>query len=551
MGPRLAVAEFMEKRILIAFLLSFAVLYGSRFLLPPPPPPPPEKPPTNVEAPAVPSPAPAANPSSPEPTNGEAIEATEEKNETIDTALYRAEVSNVGAVLKSFRLKKFPDAAGKPTELIDLWAGRQVGFPLAISTGDAALDKLLSEAKFVSTAEANKVTLEYRAGGVYARKSMDFDPEKYQVRIATELVRNGSPVPHGIVLQGEISDQSIADVPAKRSAVYQASGKYLRLAAPGIKEAHDITGSMVGSEDQYFLAMFVRDKEGPVKVNKQDYKLPDLPDGTKGADAHGLYLAVPSTEPLTLYIGPKQEESLIQVDPRLGEVINYGWYLFAIIAKPLLIMLRWIHGFVGNYGWAIIILTILLNMVLFPLRVKQQLAMQRMQKLAPHLKQLQEKYKKLKAGDPKRAEVEKELMEMNKQQLSGCLPMLLQMPLLFAFLNMMSAAIELRGAPWILWIKDLSVEDHLFILPILMGVAMFIQMKMSPTSPDPAQARMMLITPVLVTLLFLWYRSASGLTLYWLTGNVISIGQQWFIRKYWADGGDAGSRSTRGQPAPA
>jgi len=187
-------------------------------------------------------------------------------------------------------------------------------------------------------------------------------------------------------------------------------------------------------------------------------------------------------------------------------------------------------------------------MVLFPLRVKQQLAMQKMQKLAPHLKQLQEKYKKLKAGDPRRAEVEKELMVMNKQQLSGCLPMLLQMPLLFAFLNMMSAAIELRGAPWILWIKDLSVEDHLFILPILMGVAMFVQMKMSPTSPDPAQARMMMLTPVLVTILFLWYRSASGLTLYWLTGNVISIGQQWFIRKYWADD-DAGR--SRGQPAPA
>ena len=113
--------------------------------------------------------------------------------------------------------------------------------------------------------------------------------------------------------------------------------------------------------------------------------------------------------------------------------------------------------------------------------------------------------------------------------------MLLQMPLLFAFLNMMGAAIELRGAPWILWITDLSKEDHWFILPILMGVAMFVQMKMSPASPDPAQAKMMMLTPVLVTILFLWYRSASGLTLYWLTGNVISIGQQWFIRNYWTD----------------
>ena len=535
----------MEKRILIAFLLSFAVLYASRFLLPPPPPA--EKPTTNVEAPVVTPPLTPENAPAREATPGESIEAASEKSETIETELYRAEVSNIGGVLRSFRLKKFPDGSGKPTELIDAWAARQVGFPLAISTGDAALDKRLAEAKFVSSVAGNQVSLEYRADGVHARKTMDFDPEKYQVRISTELSRNGTAVPHSIVLQGEISDQSIPDVPAKRAAVYQAAGKYLRVAVPGVKEAHDVTGSMVGVEDQYFLAMFLRDKEGVVKLNKLDYKLPNRADGTEGAASHGLYVAVPSMEPMTLYIGPKQEESLVQVDPRLAGVINYGWYLFAIIAKPLLILLRWIHGFVGNYGWSIIILTILINMVLFPLRVKQQLAMQKMQKLAPHLKQLQEKYKKLKQGDPRRAEVEKELMDMNKQQLSGCLPMLLQMPLLFAFLNMMSAAIELRGAPWILWIKDLSVEDHLFILPVLMGLAMFIQMKMSPTSPDPAQARMMLITPVLVTLLFLWYRSASGLTLYWLTGNVISIGQQWFIRKYWADG----DGSTRGQPAPA
>jgi len=212
-------------------------------------------------------------------------------------------------------------------------------------------------------------------------------------------------------------------------------------------------------------------------------------------------------------------------------------------------MLRWINGYIGNYGWSIIVLTTLINMVLFPLRVKQQLSMQKMQKMAPQLKQLQEKYKKLKAGDPRRAEVEKELMAINKQQLSGCLPMLLQMPLLFAFFNMMSVAVELRGAPWMLWIQDLSISDPLYILPILMGVAMFIQMKMSPTSPDPAQARMMLITPVLMTILFLWYGSASGLTLYWLTGSVISIGQQWCMRKYWAD--DDLARPTRGQPAPA
>jgi YidC/Oxa1 family membrane protein insertase len=397
--------------------------------------------------------------------------------------------------------------------------------------------------------DGNKVSLEYASGGLLARKTIEFDPEKYQARISTELVRNGMNVSHDIALQAEISDQSLPDVPAKRAAIYQTSGKYQRILAPSVGDPKEVSGSMAGVEDQYFLAMFVRDKETPIKISKQEYKLPNLADGTEGAIAPGLYVGVPSTEAMTLYIGPKQEASLVAVDPRLSSAINYGWSLFAVIAKPLLVTLRWIDGYIGNYGWSIIVLTILINMILFPLRVKQQLSMQKMQKMAPQLKQLQDKYKKLKPGDPKRAEVEKELMAINKQQLSGCLPMLLQMPLLFAFLNMMTAAIELRGAPWILWIRDLSVEDPLFILPVLMGVAMFIQMKMSPTSPDPAQARMMLITPVLVTILFLWYRSASGLTLYWLTGNVISIGQQWFIRKYWADEG--GLRPTRGQPSPA
>jgi YidC/Oxa1 family membrane protein insertase len=176
--------------------------------------------------------------------------------------------------------------------------------------------------------------------------------------------------------------------------------------------------------------------------------------------------------------------------------------------------------------------------------------MQKLQKMAPHLRQLQEKYKKLKPGDPRRADVEKELMTMNKAQFGGCFVMLLQFPLLFAFINMMSVAIELRGAPWIWWIRDLSLKDPLYILPILMGVAMFIQMKMSPTSPDPAQARIMLITPILVTVLFLLYANASGLTLYWLTGNVIGIIQQWFIRKYWSDD-DGGKPHPRGEAAPA
>ncbi len=513
-----------------------------------------------AESSVAPTPPPASAPAPVIPSSGEGtIQADAAALVTVKNDLYEATLSNVGAVLQSFRLvdKKFLDAAGKPTELIDAYAGRAVGFPLGIATSDPALDGALSQAKFVvlERTDPNKVTLEYRAGGVHVLKSFDFSTTTYVVTVSTQVERNGAPLPHQLVLQGGFGDQSIKpDVTAKKSAVYEVAGKYSRVALMSIKDgpAQELTPSKVGVEDQYFLAMFLRDSDGPAKVSKSDYKLPDKPDGTEGAATRALHVAVPSTQPIRVFIGPKLAETLAEADPDLPNVINYGWFLFALIAKPLLVGLRLVHSVIGNWGWAIIVLTILINLLLFPLRVKQQVSMQKMQKLAPQMRTLQDKYKKLKPGDPKRAEVEQELMEMNKQQLSGCLPMLLQMPLLFAFLNMINAAIELRGAPWLLWIKDLSQPDHLYILPISMGVAMFVQMKMSPTSPDPSQAKMMMITPILVTLLFLWYQSASGLTLYWLTGNVIGIVQQWFIKKYWKDNDPGTTRRPRSkQPLPA
>jgi YidC/Oxa1 family membrane protein insertase len=539
----------MEKRLIIAFLLSFVVLYFFRYLTPPPAA---DKAAVETKTTLPPQPEPPAPSSTPAPPPGaETAVADAVKEEPVETPLYRAVVSNEGGVLKSFTLKSpYVDAANKPIELIDSYAGRQVGFPLSITTADPALNKILAEARYVMRREGPlRISLEYRAGGIHTTKAFDFDADKYLLRVSTDLKRNGLPVPHQIVWQGRFGDQSVPDLAAMRQAVYRSASEFYRVVVTGIDEAQDVSSSLAGVEDQYFLAMFIRNEEGPTKVDKRDYQLPDLPDGTKGAAALGLYLAVPSTEPVMIYVGPKLEKSLRRADARLVEVVNYGWFLFAALAKPLLILLRWIQSYIGNWGWAIIVLTCLINMLLFPLKVKQQVAMQKMQKLAPHLKQLQEKYKKLKPGDPRRAEVERELMAVNKQQLSGCLPLLLQMPVFFAFLNMMTVAIELRGAPWILWLRDLSQPDHLYILPILMGVAMFVQMKMSPTSPDPAQAKMMMyLMPIMVTLLFVWYGSASGLTLYWLTGNVIGIAQQWFIKKYWSE--DDKSRP-RGQPAPA
>lgn len=542
----------MEKRLLLAFILSFAVLYGFRFIMPTPP----AAPKAVVEKTETP---PAPPPAVPEPvtppTDGEVtVQADAPKDHKIENDLYIATLSNVGGVLKSFRLKEYVDEKDEPSELINPYAGEKIGLPLAIATADPALNKTLSAARFVFElgGDPAKVSLEYRFGGVHARKSLEFNPTKYLVTISTSLERNGLAVPHQVVMQGGFGDQSVVpEVPAMKNAVYQGAGKFERLNLLSFEEgvAQDHSSAMVGVEDQYFLAMFILPQAAGAKVSKSTFKLPNNPDGTEGAAASALHVAVPSTAPMQMYIGPKLEKTLAAAHPALGSIPNFGWFLFALLAKPLLVVLNWLYAFIGNYGFAIIILTLLVNLLLFPLRVKQQVTMQRMQKNAPQMRTLQDKYKKLKPGDPKRAEVEKELMEMNKQQLAGCMPMLLQMPVFFAFLNMMNAAIELRGAPWMLWLQDLSKPDHLYILPILMGVAMFIQMKMSPTSPDPAQAKIMLITPVLVTLLFLWYASPSGLTLYWLTGNVIGIVQQWIIKNYWTD--DNAGKPRRRKPLPA
>jgi YidC/Oxa1 family membrane protein insertase len=417
-------------------------------------------------------------------------------------------------------------------------------------SADAELDALLSKAHFVFQDDDNprRVVMEFRDSGVQAWRSFEFSPDKYLVTVTSRIARNGADVPHQIAIQGDFRDHSVPSDPAKKSAVYRTSGGFTRVALSGITDPQPVTASMGGVEDQYFLAMFLAPKDQLLQIAKEDYKLPDLPNGTEGALTRALLVTTPITEPLQVYIGPKLEESLVNVNPALGAVIDYG--MFEVIAKPCLVALRWLHGYIGNYGWAIIVLTFIINTILFPLRVKQQLSAQKMQKMAPQMRQLQDKYKKLKPGDPKRAEVEKELMDINKQQLGGCLPMLLQMPFFLAFFAMMTNAIELRGAPWILWLTDLSQPDHLYILPVLMGVAMFVQMKLSPAPPDPAQARMMMITPFLVTILFLWFQSASGLTLYWLTGNVIGIAQQWFIRQYWSD--DSGKpRRPRREPSPA
>jgi YidC/Oxa1 family membrane protein insertase len=230
-----------------------------------------------------------------------------------------------------------------------------------------------------------------------------------------------------------------------------------------------------------------------------------------------------------MYLGPKKQSDLEAVKTAdITGVINYG--MFSIIVYPLLFSLRWIYQFVHNYGYSIILLTLGLSLLLFPFRLKQMLSMKKMQVVQPKVKAIQEKYRRYKKTDPKRAEMNQEIMALYKEHnvnpLGGCVPLLLQFPLLLAFYSLLANSIELRQAPFMWWLHDLSAKDPYYVLPIIMGITMFISQKMTPMTPgtDPTQAKMMMVMPVVLTVMF--FNVSSGLNLYFLCSNIFQVAFQ-------------------------
>jgi YidC/Oxa1 family membrane protein insertase len=229
---------------------------------------------------------------------------------------------------------------------------------------------------------------------------------------------------------------------------------------------------------------------------------------------------------LRFFVGPKDFNVLSETDQDLSRAIDFG--MFGWLVVSLLRALKWVNGYIGNYGWSIIALTVIINLVMFPLRHKSVVSMRKMQEIQPEVKAIQDRYSKLKMNDPARQKMNVELMNLYRERgvnpASGCVPMLLTLPVLFAFYAMLSVAIELRGAPFVGWIKDLSTYDPWFVTPVLMGATQFVQQKMAPATGDPAQQRIMLFMPLIFMTMFIW--APSGLVLYWTVSNLWAIGQQ-------------------------
>lgn len=229
------------------------------------------------------------------------------------------------------------------------------------------------------------------------------------------------------------------------------------------------------------------------------------------------------------YIGPKDHKELAKINPRLTNVVEYGWFTF--IAKPVFKFLSYIHNMFGNWGWSIVVMTILFRIILFPLTYKGMVSMNKMKELAPKMKELQAKYK-----DDKQ-KLNMHVMELYKKHganpMGGCLPIILQIPIFFAIYRVLQNAVELKDAPWILWINDLSILDPWFILPILMGLTMYLQQRLTPTNfTDPMQEKIMKFLPLIFT--FFFFTFPAGLTLYWVTNNTFSVLQQIYVNKIFA-----------------
>ncbi len=504
------------------------------------------------------------------------ITAELETNTTVENELYRIVFTNRGAQVKSWILKKYYDSAGKPLDMVQPQAAAKFGLPLSLFTYDSGLTSQLNNALYQVTVAGEQptatglvlaptsITFHYAANGVDAVKTFKFD-SSYVISVETEVRQNGAPVralvewPAGLGDMEEFAQQGTMLPTSTRTPSFFAwsvGGKQDLQAAAKVSGNNTIDApyQYAAVMDLYFAAAFLPDAPDRATVVTLHNSI-DLPSNLSDpsskktpADVLGLAVGDASGDTrLRLFAGPKATDLLSSVHtmgadgkpsgPSLQSLIQFGTWL-GVIAKPLYIILRFMvkHG-VPNWGWAIIAFTVIFNVALLPTRVSMVKQSLRMQRIQPKLDAIKKRYAHLKMNDPKRQEMQTEMMALHKAEginpVGGCLPMLLQMPFFFAYFRMLQNAVELRQAHW-LWLPDLSRPDPIYILPILVIVTMFFIQYITPSpGMDPTQRRMMAFMMPLFMGFILW-RYPSGLALYWLTGNVVMLIMQIAVnRSHW------------------
>jgi YidC/Oxa1 family membrane protein insertase len=532
-----------ERRLLLAVALSLLVLtaYSLLFAPTPPPPTPAAGPSPAASVPAVASPA-AARPSAPEASVPAVADERERRVEVVGPE-YSVAFSNRGARLVSWTLARHRDARGRPEEMVPaLGSGVR---PLDVETGDPALDARLRDALFQPSTESLTVSGEkprslrftFSDGEVAAEKELSFR-ESGLVDVTVSVSRNGQPVARQLLWGPGVGNPSpeereVQGYQAPRGVAFGPAGLEHHETAKLPPTGLPLTGvRWVGVESHYFAALFVA-PGGAATAQIRAEAAATRPEEKKvmapvaGIDAAG---------PVQLIVGAKDYQALAKQGHQLERVVPVGDWIGPIVVA-LMGLLRWVQSHVGNWGWSIVVLTVLINLLMAPFRHYSIVNGLKMAKLSPEMKAIQERYRKVPLMDPKRQQMQEEIaalyakhgMSMGSQMMVGCLPLLLTMPFLFAFYRVLSVSVELRGAPF-LWISDLAQKDPLFITPVLMGVSMFAMQKMTPSTMDPAQQRIMMLMPLMLAGMFLW--APAGLNLYWLTSNLWSVLQQGLSMKF-------------------
>jgi YidC/Oxa1 family membrane protein insertase len=477
------------------------------------------------------------------------VQASQQKIITVESGLYRVELSNQGAVVQSWKLNKYFDdqKPPKPLDLVNASAAQELGWPFSILLADKALEAKANSALYQVTSTGSELTapaevdFHWSDGHLEVTKKLSFT-KTYEMSVEVSATLDGKPLPVGVEWLGGFGDKEVYQASTLVQVYYKKAGKltlmpYKKLGVSGNQiEPFLQEGPMeyAGIEDSFFTAAFI--------PNGTDVSLwhwtqwHHYSDGDKIVAEPEAELAVGTASEQALrmraYVGPKDYTILSALSPPMDDLVNFGWT--GIIAKPLFYALKWIYKYVPNYGWAIVLLTLAINLPLFPLKMMSWRSMQRMQRVAPEIRSIQDRYKKYSMSDPRKKKMNEEVMAIYQREginpMTSCLPMLAQAPIWWALWRVLTGAIELRHAPWIWWIHDLSVKDPWYVLPGAMAVTMYLMTKMTPTpTTDPTQAQMQKLMPLMFVAFF--FRLSSGLNLYMFTSNLVGVAQQLYLNK--------------------
>ncbi|MCC6197820.1 MAG: membrane protein insertase YidC [Burkholderiales bacterium] len=553
-------------------LILFVIFFSSAFFLwnawqqehAPPPPPVAQKPaaPAPATTPSKDVPAPQAVPAAtPAPAPSAAVPGTVPATPaaaagtpiTIKTDLYTAEVDPVGGVISLVALNKHQDATDttKPYRVLQRNAERtfvaQAGLIGADMPNHTTAYEVLPGPRELAPGQ-DRVELKLRKtmpNGIKVDEVLTFHRGSYVIDTAFDIT-NATPNPikpeayfqllrdtkHAVVQSSMAPASYVGPVVHTEGKKFEKVdfGEIDKLAAdPNRKSKYEKTADngWVGMIEHYFVSAWIPPQDRPVQrtfyTNKLDGGLYTagvrFSEGTIAPGATGELRA-------SLYVGPQDQEVLGKIAKGLDLVVDYG--IFTVLAVPLFILLKWLHGWIGNWGWSIVVMTIMIKLAFYPLNAAAARSMGKMKLIAPKMKALQEQY----ANDKQQLQVK--MMEMYKTEkinpLGGCLPIVVQIPVFIALYWVLLSAVELRQAPWILWIKDLSAPDPFFVLPVIYAISAYLQVKLSPTPiSDPVQARVMQIMPIAFSVLFIFF--PSGLVLYWLVNNILQIAQQWHMNR--------------------